>query len=240
MLSKQSFSLKKNYIISIEGNTGVGKTTFLKLLSEALVGIPIEIVEEPVAEWQKFTLKSSDNEKTPDENILSLKYKDPKRWSYLFQSLCYITRIKNMLGIKKKIESETNPKLYIFERSVECDREIFAKHKYLYGLFNEIEWLVYNEYYNLMTKEFGKPMDGIIYLKAKSSVCLKRCKSRARNEEISMDITYLDEINDRHEEWLNARSNVLIINAEEDFLGESTIRDKVLDHIRIWLAKLCD
>lgn len=226
----------KNCLISIEGNIGVGKTSFLNLLKKAL-GIPFELVPEPVSEWQEFKQEGD----TPDagaQNILGLFYKDPKRWAYLFQTLCFGSRIKNILPIKQQIEKDSSPKLYIFERSIESDREIFAKSFHLSGFFNETEWLLYNEFYEFMTKQFAVSMNGIIYLRAKSSICLKRCKSRARDEENSIDPEYLEEMDVRHEEWLRNRENVLIIDAEENYLTDLHVQRRVIQDIRAWMVKL--
>lgn len=236
MSQQQQFPLK-NCLISIEGNIGVGKTSFLNLLNQAL-NIPFELVPEPVAEWQDFTQPGDGMPKSSSQNILGLFYSDPKRWAYLFQSLCFNSRIKNILPIKKQIEKDSSPKLYIFERSLESDREIFAKNFHLSGLFNEVEWLLYNEYYSFMTKEFAVPMNGIIYLRARSGVCMHRCKSRARDEETSLDLEYLEEMEARHEEWLRGRENVLIIDAEENYLKDLNVQRRVLSDIRTWMKKI--
>ena len=221
-------------MISIEGNIGVGKTSFLTLLKQALE-IPFELVPEPVSEWQNFKQTDSENQTL---NILEMFYKDPKRWAYLFQTLCFGSRIKNILQIKNKAKQDTTPKLFIFERSLECDREVFAKNFQMSGMFTETEWLLYNEYFQFMTSQFGVPMNGIIYLRAQSSVCLDRCKMRARSEENAIDVEYLEELDARHEEWLRGKPNVLIIDAEENYLKDAKIQQRVIGEIRDWIAKI--
>ena len=224
-----------NCFISIEGNIGVGKTSFLALLSEALQ-IPFELIPEPVSEWQNF--KQTDSSKNTTTNILEMFYKDPKRWAYLFQTLCFGSRVKNLLSLKKKMQDDQNSKLFIFERSLESDREIFAKSFHLDGLFTEAEWLLYNEYLQFMTKEFCFPMTGVIYLRARSSVCLERIKRRKREEETGISYEYLEELDTRHEEWLRGRGNVLVIDAEENYLKDLKVRERVIGEIREWIANI--
>lgn len=224
-----------NCLISIEGNIGVGKTTFLSLMKEAL-GVPFELVPEPVAEWQDF--KETDPSNPNQLNILEMFYKDPKRYAYLFQTLCLGSRAKGMMNLKKKLKEDTNPRLYIFERSIECDKEVFARNFIITKTFTEPEWLLYNEYYEVVSKKFAMPMNGIIYLRADNRVCYERCKKRARNEEECIGVDYLEELDQRHEEWLRNKPNVLIIDAEEDYIGDIKVRGRVIKDIRDWLAKL--
>jgi len=45
-------------------------------------------------------------------------------------------------------------------------------------------------------------IDGLIYLRATTETCLKRCQKRSRNEEKGIGVDLLQQIEDRHEEWL--------------------------------------
>ena len=103
----------KPVILSIEGNIGAGKTTFLKLVRDSLE-LPFEIIEEPVAEWKKITGGSTNQQ----ENLLKLFYEDPARWGYAFQSYCYFTRIREWSNMKQDLK----PNVYLFERSVHSDK----------------------------------------------------------------------------------------------------------------------
>ena len=57
----------KTVILSIEGNIGAGKTTFLKIFRES-VELSFEIIEEPVGEWKKLTGGTTDQQ----ENLLQM------------------------------------------------------------------------------------------------------------------------------------------------------------------------
>ena len=71
-------------IISIEGNIGAGKSTFLKILKLNLE--KIKIIEEPLIKWQNIEQDGI------NYNILDMYYKDPKRWAYTFQTYAFYSR----------------------------------------------------------------------------------------------------------------------------------------------------
>jgi deoxyadenosine/deoxycytidine kinase len=89
-------------------------------------------------------------------------------------------------------------------------------------MMKEVEWAIYNEWFNLLTKRIGEDSDGFIYMRTTPGTCLKRLQKRARSEEKTVDLDYLQQIHERHEEWLNPKdekqnSNVLILECDEDF-----------------------
>ena len=105
---------KKHILLSIEGNIGAGKTTFLRLLNENLK-IPFEVVPEPVADWQRFG--------GPDKkfDLLDLFYREPKKYAYIFQSYCFFSRLKNWTMNQNNYDTQ----ILIFERSIYSDKFIF-------------------------------------------------------------------------------------------------------------------
>ena len=103
-----SFTPQKQIFLSIEGNIGAGKTTFLKILNEKL-NLPFEIIPEPVSEWQNLEYNK---EKI---NLLDLFYKDPIKYGYIFQSYCFFSIIKNWT----KNSHKYNKPILIFERCID-------------------------------------------------------------------------------------------------------------------------
>ena len=105
-------------VISIEGNIGAGKTTILEqLLLRAANDPSIVFLREPVDNWS--SIQSADG-----ENILTKFYKDPARYAFTFQVMAYATRVSSL---RKIICENPQCKLVICERSLEADRNIFAK-----------------------------------------------------------------------------------------------------------------
>jgi len=114
----------------------------------------------------------------------------------------------------------------VCERSVLSDKHIFALNGHKAGFFNELEWALYNDYFNFLVDKFhANRMDGIIYLCADPEICLKRLQKRGRDEEKdAIQLQYLKDIHNRHEEWLqdtvvtvNGDIPVLIVDGNIDF-----------------------
>jgi hypothetical protein len=45
-------------------------------------------------------------------------------------------------------------------------------------------------------------IDGAVYMRARPGTCLSRLRDRGREEESTIAIEYLEQLNTRHEEWL--------------------------------------
>jgi len=71
----------------IEGNIGAGKTTLTTILGQILPSASTTL--EPVDEWMSF--RDSDG-----QSLLDLFYGNIKRYSYLFQSVAFRTRMKSL------------------------------------------------------------------------------------------------------------------------------------------------
>ena len=76
-------------IISIEGNIGSGKTTLTKLLKDKTD--KYIIVGEPIEEWLRIRDEN-------DKNILDKFYNNQKEYSFQFQIMAYITKLKLLNG----------------------------------------------------------------------------------------------------------------------------------------------
>ena len=214
-------NISNKKIISIEGNIGSGKSTLVKILKEKYRD-SILFVDEPVEEWKKV--------KMDDTDILSHFYSDQKKYGYLFQSLAYITRLKYL---KLAIE---NPKysIIVTERSTESDRYLFAKMLYEQKTINKLEWDTYNLWYDF----FNINIDLFIYVRTDVNNCMKRIKVRDRTGEESIPKEYLEELHNKHEEWLLKKKNILIINGNEN-IYDNKIKDKNCEKIKYFLSNSC-
>lgn len=77
-----------------------------------------------------------------NQSLLEHFYADKERWGYSFQTMAFITRFINL---RQKIrEALASPdvarKIFITERSVITDRNVFAKMLHAEGAINELEW----------------------------------------------------------------------------------------------------
>lgn len=180
-------------IISIEGNIGSGKSTFLKNLQEHYSkesNDNIIFVDEPVDEWNDIC----DNE---NETILSKFYKDSEKYSFPFQMMAFITRynkLKKAMEYAKQI-IDKNP-IIITERSLYTDKYVFAKMLYDDNKMEEINFQIYNKWFEEFASEF--PITKIIYIKTNPEICFERIKKRSRNGESNIPLIYLENCHNYH------------------------------------------
>ena len=198
-------------IVSVEGNIGVGKSTFINILKSKWP-YGCEVISEPVDIWKNIT--NSDG-----KNILQMFYEDIPRWAYSFQNVACITRMMKMENIIRNSTSN-----YIFlDRSLGTDKNVFEAMLHDQGHLTQIEHSMYNMWCDFYHK-YVRPQDNqiYIYLRASPETCALRIKKRARVEEESIRLDYLKGLNDYHDAWLLKEPNVIIIDCEEEFeLNES-------------------
>jgi deoxyadenosine/deoxycytidine kinase len=170
-------------IISLEGNIGAGKTTFLKALAAACPDY--EIVLEPVDQWTaEFGGRS----------ILQLLYEDKARWAYTFQ-----TCVLQTIGAAVKEAQAKNKKIIITERSALTSRYVFTQMLKEGGFISEIEWALYLKLF----EDYYTPLDGHIYLATDLDISAERIKERGRpGETVSME--YLSDLEIKHRSWLSS------------------------------------
>jgi len=205
----------KKYIL-IEGNIGSGKTTLLDKLSN---NEEFEVIREPVDLW--LNIKGCDG-----KNLLHEFYEDPKRYSHLFQSMVFVTRLQS-------IEHEQTKTFRFCERSILTDKNVFGKSCIESGKMNELESNCYNMWFDYLEQKLFKKQDAIIYIKCSPEKCQSRIQKRARSEESGIPLEYLQELHDNHESWINncTDSPVLIIDNEVDNNFESII-NQINDFIK--------
>lgn len=202
-------------IISIEGNIGSGKSTILNILKEKYDNVVF--VDEPVSEWNDI----KDNGKS----ILELFYEDKDKYSFTFQVLAYITRLKKLLD---SIENNSD-KTIVCERSIFTDKYIFAKMLYQQGFINEMEWKTYNYWFD--TFKDKTKLDSIIYVKTLPEVCYERIKKRNRNGEVGITMEYLNHCHDLHQQWLENSNDLNIITFDGNIELTENNKEKYTESI---------
>ena len=179
-------------MIYIEGSIAAGKTT----LGNAIVEMSPEFTfwEEPVEAWR-------------DWGILEAYYKDPQRWAFTMQIAALTTRVailKKAIGETHGISGTLRSDRLILERSVLTDRRIFAEYSSRRANMSRVEVEIYRAMWTqsaaLMLVE-----PTIIYLRTPAEECLTRIHHRGRPEEQSILLSYLDDLEQLHDEWLRGR-----------------------------------
>jgi deoxyguanosine kinase len=206
-------------IVAIEGNIGVGKSTFTRILKETFENSTI--VSEPVDMW--LNIKNEEG-----ENILGLFYKDTNRWAYTFQNLAYITR---MMKIEDAIRSSDG--IVFLDRSLGTDRNVFEKMLHDDGILDKIEHEMYNLWYDFYAKYVNNNFNEIyIYLKCKPETAYERIKKRGREEEKNISFEYLEKLHKYHEEWLTNLDNVVIIDCDKDFETNIAYQSEIMNYLK--------
>jgi deoxyadenosine/deoxycytidine kinase len=204
-------------IISLDGNIGAGKTT---LLAEIRNKIDVHVVDEPVAQWTE--LKNIEG-----TNLLELFYQDKKRWAYTFQNCAILTRLKN---IKDAVES--GHKIIITERSILTDKHVFAEMLHDAGDMDQIEWELYESWFNIFGKEY--PVNGIIYISTNANISKERIHIRNRIGEENIHIEYLEALDIQHKKWIeNTNIPVLTLSTE---IGVPV--EKNIEEIKLFIERL--
>ena len=195
-------------IISVDGNIGSGKSTFVAQLKKQLRWIKnkkIIYLQEPVKEWESFV------DKQTNENILQKFYTNPDNWSFSFQMMAYISRVAQLKNIINKHKNDNY--VIITERSVLTDKNVFAQMLYDVNKIHDIDYQIYTRWFNEFTQDIQ--ISGIVYVHTTPKKCHERIIKRNRKGE-SIPIEYLKRCHEYHENWLNSYSKKIIIDNEED------------------------
>lgn len=187
-------------IISVEGNIGSGKSTFVSFLQKTIDNVVF--LQEPVAEWD--TIRDKDN-----ETILAKFYKNQAKYSFAFQMMAYISR----LALLKKTVEENPDAVIITERCLNTDREVFARMLFDQNLIEEIEYHIYIRWFYTFQEQF--PISHYIYLKTDPRTAYERVLKRSRPGEKIEDY-YLARCHKYHENWLQNTNSVVTIDANKD------------------------
>jgi deoxyadenosine/deoxycytidine kinase len=192
-------------IISVEGNIGAGKSTLVeKLKTHYENRDDVIFLQEPVDVWSTITQEG--------KTMLELFYEDKKKYSFAFQILAYSTRLKILEEAILDAKSK-NVKLIVMERSLDADRNIFAKMLYDEGMMEEC---MYQIYLKMSDEGLQKYMaDGILWLHAGPEICLERIKKRGREGEEFIPIEYLRSCDTYHREWLGADTGFVYLVGDD-------------------------
>ena len=181
-------------IISIEGNIGSGKTTLFEKLKKDINDPNVIFLREPVDIWNNITNKEN-------ENILTKYYDDQEKYAFAFQTLILQTRsqlFQNMIR-------NTNIKLIICERSIQADKDIFAKMLYNDNKMDDIMFSTYKYFYN----QIAIPLSGVLYINTDAFECKNRVMIRNREGE-TVSLSYLKKCEGYYEEWIKYHDHISI------------------------------
>ena len=210
-------------IITIEGNIGSGKSTFVKALRDKYKNNEkIYFLDEPVNIWE--SIKNNEG-----QNIIECFYANQEKYAFSFQIMAYISR----LSLLRKAVKEGYD-IIITERCIYTDRYVFAKMLYENNKIDIINYEIYNKWFDEFIDEF--PNFNYIYIKTDPNVALERVNKRSRTGE-SIPLEYLVECDKYHNNWLNDINSMNLItldgNVNRDYTNNETFNDwfKIVDDL---------
>lgn len=234
-------------IVSIEGNIGSGKSTLLANLRKYFEkNTFIVFLREPVDEWNKITDETG-------VTILEKFYSNQEKYSFPFQMMAYISRLKLLRDTIKEIklkndkissycanyewnQSSKNKYVIITERSLYTDKLVFAKMLYDTGKIEHVNYQIYLNWFDTFSEEF--PVHKVIYVKTQPEICYGRIHKRAREGEENIPLDYLKACNEYHENMLNkdndgcVSSEQLVLNGDVDIYENSDILQEWLNCVK--------
>lgn len=209
-------------IISVEGNIGAGKTTILDKMQQCNSDPNIVFIREPVDLWEAIKDEHG-------ETIISKFYRDPKQYAFAFQMMAFFTR---HYLLRETISKNPNAKIFICERSLEADREIFAKMLYNDGMMDNIMFKIYKQCFQDSVDEEHK-LSAIIHINTNAVTSFERIVKRNREGESQISMTYLEKCQNAHKEWLyNFDKPILSVDSEYDLNKQFEI-NQFLQHVLI-------
>ena len=184
-------------IVSIEGNIGSGKSTLLSNLRQHYENNSnVVFLKEPVDEWEKIKDENG-------ETILKKFYADQEKYSFPFQMMAYVSRIKVLRDTLKTIKTDTENKniIIITERSLYTDKMVFAKMLYDSKKIEHVNYQIYLNWFDTFSDEF--PVNKVVYVQTSPDKCYQRIVKRSRTGEENIPLEYLTSCSIYHDNMLD-------------------------------------
>lgn len=219
-------------IISIEGNIGSGKSTLLeKLKNHYGENKHIVFLKEPVEDWDVIRDEEGNT-------MLSKFYNDKPKYSFAFQMMAYISRLANL---KKTIKdySEKHDIIIISERSLNTDKEVFAKMLFDTGFIELVNYKIYLNWYHSFVEDC--PVSKVIYVNTEPVICHQRIKQRLREGESNITLEYLNTCHEYHEQMLSLTSETcvcrdqMVLDGNVNIFTDKAVLDSWINQINSFI-----
>ena len=223
--------MSNNYtIISIEGNIGSGKSTLLSNLREHFKdNVDIVFLKEPVDEWAKIKDKNG-------TTILEKFYADQEKYSFPFQMMAYVSRIKELrTTVKEQKKNSSKPFVIITERSLYTDKMVFAKMLYDSGKIEDVNYQIYLNWFDTFSDEF--PVHKVVYVKTTPEKCHKRIVKRSREGEDNIPLSYLKSCSFYHDNMLDKNLTTCVCETQLILNGNVNIYENT-KQLDMWIEEI--
>ena len=194
--------------IAVAGNIGSGKTTLTKLLAHRYGWTPRF---EPV-----------------DNNpYLADFYADMPRWSFNLQIYFLSKRFKEVVEISKSKE------VIIQDRTIFEGVYVFMANNHAMGNLSDRDFDTYMELFHQMMSLVKLP-DLMIYLRASVPHLVSNIQQRGRDYEQSIQLEYLQNLNQRYDDFIYKKYKGRVMTVEKDqldFIHNPKDLSQIIDRI---------
>lgn len=194
--------------IAIAGNIGCGKTTLTNMLAHHYG-------------WEaRF-------EAVTDNPYLEDYYKDIQRWSFALEVFFLKERFRDLLRIAEADHT------IIQDRSIFEGVYVFTANNKAMGNLSERDFETYMELFEQMM-HVAKMPDLMIYLRASVPHLVANIQKRGRDYEQTIQLEYLQNLNERYEDFIfnNYRGKIMVVDVDElDFEHEPKDFAGIVDKI---------
>ena len=132
----------------------------------------------------------------------------------------------------QEIMKQDQNKVIIIERSVlTIVRNVFAKLLAETNDISDLEWKLYDEWFNWLTVKFKDILPQLyVYIRADTGTSYQRMLKRNRKEECSVDFEYIKQVKQKHDDWLLNETYVPVvtIDVDNDFVESDEFRNTIL------------
>ena len=182
--------------VAIAGNIGSGKTTLTKMLAAHYGWTP------------KF-------EPVDFNPYLADYYEDMERWSFNLQIYFLNKRFKEVVEISQSKDT------IIQDRTIFEDARIFAPNLHGQGMMSDRDFQNYTDLFDLMMSLVKLP-DLMIYIRSTIPNLVAQIQKRGRAYEQTIQLDYLQGLNNRYEEWIAGyKGNLIIVDGDTCKFGEN-------------------
>lgn len=169
--------------IAIAGNIGSGKTTLTTMLSQHYG-------------WEARFECVSENPYLQDF------YADTKRWSFNLEVFFLKERFRDALDIARLSAAQGHG--VIQDRTIYEGVHVFAENDYRQGLIEHRDYETFMELFAQMQDQVRLP-DLMVYLRSDISHLVENIQKRGRDYEQTIQIEYLQGLNELYEEFVAAK-----------------------------------
>jgi len=181
-------------VISLEGIIGSGKSTLLRSIQTS--GLPMfantVFVSEDVASWKNVETASG------PVDLFKLFYQKPKQYGYQFQS-------QVLLSLAKR-ESQCVLDIFhpmIMERSMESCLNVFASLLHDEKCMSDTEFAIFKSTVEFLRDIVPQKPKCFVFVDTPVDVAYDRMRSRGRDGEDGVPMSYLKKLHAKHYDWFN-------------------------------------